>query len=179
MTWGWTRALVERREPGCGAGCGGRGDSSLHRGGMFIYRLFNAATVSRTQEAGMAIPPCAAGLCSSFSLLIVLFVGFRVRVFMGAAARKEQTYHLKNGWLDLHSRQTTTKTPSWGGCSVIFTRGVGGGRGAPLRLGPGIWGARCGGEPTGTWAGAASGAQGGAGRLGAWSLALRNFTRQG
>ena len=47
----------------------------------------------------------------------------------------------------------------WGGRSAIFTCGVGEGRGAPLRLRPGIWGARCGGGGTG--AGTASGAQGG------------------
>ena len=37
MTQGWTRALVEGKEPGCGAGCGGRGDFPLRRGVMFIF----------------------------------------------------------------------------------------------------------------------------------------------
>ena len=37
VTWGRTQALVEGKEPGCGAGCGGGG-----------------------------IPPCAAGLCSAY-----------------------------------------------------------------------------------------------------------------
>ena len=32
--------------------------------GVVFYRLLSAATVSRNQEAGMAIFPCAAGLCS-------------------------------------------------------------------------------------------------------------------
>ena len=32
--------------------------------GVVFYRLLSAATVSRNQEAGMAISPCAAGLCS-------------------------------------------------------------------------------------------------------------------
>ena len=35
----------------------------------------------------------------------------------------------------------------WGGRSEIFTCGVGEGREAPLRLRPGIWGARVGGSP--------------------------------
>ena len=39
MTQGWTRALVEGKEPGCGAGCGGRGDFPLRRGVMFICSL--------------------------------------------------------------------------------------------------------------------------------------------
>ena len=37
MTWVSTRALVEGKEPGYGAGCGGRGDFPLRREVMFIY----------------------------------------------------------------------------------------------------------------------------------------------
>ena len=37
MTWVSTRALVEGKEPGYGAGCGGHGDFPLRRGVMFMY----------------------------------------------------------------------------------------------------------------------------------------------
>ena len=36
MIWGSTRSLVEGKEPGYGAGCGGRGNFPLRRGVMFI-----------------------------------------------------------------------------------------------------------------------------------------------
>ena len=36
MTWVSTRALVEGKEPGYGAGCGGRGDFPLRCGVMLI-----------------------------------------------------------------------------------------------------------------------------------------------
>ena len=42
MTWVSTRALVEGKEPGYGAGCGGRGDFPLRRGVMFIFARLTA-----------------------------------------------------------------------------------------------------------------------------------------
>ena len=38
MTWVSTRALVEGKEPGYGAGCGGSGDFPLRRGVMSILK---------------------------------------------------------------------------------------------------------------------------------------------
>ena len=67
MTRGWTRA-VEGKEPGCGSGCGDRpGNESTSEGQLGQGRgvlSAKAAAVSRNQQAGTAISPYAAGLCS-------------------------------------------------------------------------------------------------------------------
>ena len=59
MTLGWTRA-VEGKESGCGAGCEDRlGTESTAEGqatqGRGVLSAAYSATVSRNQEAGMAI----------------------------------------------------------------------------------------------------------------------------
>ena len=73
MAWGWTWA-VERKEPGCGAMGAGRVLRAPLKAkrprGVVFYRLLNAATMSRNQEAGMAIFPSAAGLCSWYLKLL-------------------------------------------------------------------------------------------------------------
>ena len=109
MAWGWTRA-VEGNEPGCGAGCGDRpGTESTLKAkrprGVVFHRLLSAATLNRNQEAGMAIFPCAEGLCSFFFFTTQVAVDVGSGVSMGplSAGTQPPPSSADSAWLLTHN----------------------------------------------------------------------------